>query len=58
MEFFISLSQIDFVCIIAASDLIMKGFTYTWYIQKKKVGPAPPVKYPNEEVEPMIEEKV
>ena len=59
-KFFISLSQIDFVFIIAASDLLMKGFTYTWYIQKKKhCGAAQTViKYPNEEAQPMIESKV
>jgi hypothetical protein len=34
-KFFISLSQIDFVIIMAASDLVMKGFTYSSYIGEK-----------------------
>ena len=55
-KFFISLSQIDFVCIIAAADLIMKGFTYTWYIQKKKYGLAAAAAFPSEEeAQPMID---
>jgi hypothetical protein len=34
-KFFISLSQIDFVLIISASDLVMKGFTYSSYMNGK-----------------------
>jgi hypothetical protein len=34
-KFFISLSQIDFVIIMSASDLVMKGFTYSSYMHGK-----------------------
>jgi len=51
-KFFISLSQIDFVCIMAVSDLLMKGFTYSSYIHGKTY-----VKHEPEPTTPVTEEE-